>query len=145
MANIICLAKSGYEWTNNNLMAYNITVTFQDATAFFGKTPLPAPAPAIDQGFLTALTDNTVNDTTYCLLTQLDLAMSPSHPKESAVDDFAVALFHYLHYTHLPQAVCMYKELWLIMYGEHKYAKPDICIINRRLAQNVILLVQENK
>ena len=139
MANIIPSAKSGSDWTNNELDAYNIKITFQDAQTFFGEAVLPPPA--VDQEVLTALTaDDAVNDTTYDLLTQLDLAMGPS---ESAVDDFVVALFHSLGYLRRPRAIRTHKELQFIVCGEKKYAKLDVCIIDRSV-NDIILLVQED-
>ena len=36
MANIFRLAKSGSDWTSNELLAYNITIERQDALRFFG-------------------------------------------------------------------------------------------------------------
>ncbi|KAG9221981.1 hypothetical protein CCMSSC00406_0009189 [Pleurotus cornucopiae] len=93
--NMIRSAKSGNEWTMNELNAYNIQITFQDAATFFGVVPLPPPA--VSQDFLTALdTDDAVDERVYNLLTQLDLAMLPSEPDESTVDNFAILLFHSL-------------------------------------------------
>jgi hypothetical protein len=136
-------AKSGNEWTDNELEAYNIEIIFQDASAFFGETPLPPPT--VSQEVLTALTaDDAVDDTVYNLLTQLDLAMMPSEPEESAVDDFAVALFHSLGYLHRPRAVRTRKELRFNICGENKYAKPAVCIIDRNTS-DIILIVQEDK
>jgi hypothetical protein len=80
IANIV---RSGIEWTDNELEAYNIEFTFQDAPTFFGETPLPLPT--VNQEVLTALT---ADDTAYNLLTQLNLAMMPSEPEESAVAVF---------------------------------------------------------
>ncbi|KAF7426451.1 hypothetical protein PC9H_008820 [Pleurotus ostreatus] len=128
--NMIRSAKSGNEWTMNELNAYNIQITFQDAATFFGVVPLPPPA--VSQDFLTALdTDDAVDERVYNLLTQLDLAMLPSEPDESTVDNFAILLFHSL-------------ELHLLVCGETKYAKPDICIIDRS-ANDIILLIQGDK
>ncbi|KAH9475528.1 hypothetical protein JR316_0012643 [Psilocybe cubensis] len=143
MANIIRSAKSGNEWTDNELEAYNINITFQDAPTFFGETPLPAPA--VSQEVFTALTaDDAANDIAYSLLTQLDLAMMPAEPEESAVVDFAVVLFHSLGYLHRPRAVRTRKKLRLLICGEKKYAKPDVCIIDRN-ENDIILLVHEDK
>jgi len=68
----------------------------------------------------------------------------PSEPEESAVGDFAVALFESLGYLNRPRAIRTRKELRFFICGEFKYAKPDICIIDRN-ANDVILLVQEDK
>jgi Uma2 family endonuclease len=103
------------------------------------------PPPAVHQEILTALTaDDTQDEASYNLLTQLDLAMMPDKPEDSAVDDFAMALFHSLEYMHRPRAIRTRKELRFFTCGEVKYAKPDVCIINRD-ANDIILLVQEDK
>ena len=68
----------------------------------------------------------------------------PPDPEESAVVDFAVPLFTSLGYPNRPRAVRTREELPLFVCGEHKYAKPDICIIDRN-SNDVILLVQEDR
>ena len=40
MANIVRLAKSGSDWTSNDLVAYHIAIQEQDRDQFFGG-PLP--------------------------------------------------------------------------------------------------------
>jgi hypothetical protein len=143
MATLLRLAKSGSEWRSNELEAYNISIAFQGAQAFFNETPLPPPSVHLE--ILTAPTaDDAVDEASYNLLTQLDLAMMPTEPEESAVDDFAVALFHSLGYIHRPRAIRTRKELRFFTCGEVKYAKADVCIINRD-ANDIILLVQEDK
>lgn len=143
MATLLRLAKSGSEWRSNELEAYNISIAFQGAQAFFNETPLPPPSVHLE--ILTAPTaDDAVDEASYNLLTQLDLAMMPTEPEESAVDDFAVALFHSLGYIHRPRAIRTRKELRFFTCGEVKHAKPDVCIINRD-ANDIILLVQEDK
>ncbi|TFK78742.1 hypothetical protein K466DRAFT_506815 [Polyporus arcularius HHB13444] len=47
MANRIRSAKSGSDWTENDLAAYNIQIQYQDAPTFFGVDHLPPPA--VDQ------------------------------------------------------------------------------------------------
>ena len=70
--------------------------------------------------------------------------MMPSTPGESAVDDFAVASFRPFGYGRHLRAIRTRKELRFLVYGEYKYAKPDVWIIDRD-ANDVILLVQEDK
>jgi len=143
MANITRSAKSGNEWTKNELEAYNIKITFQDTPTFFGEASLPDPA--VNQEVLTALSaHDAVNYTVYNLITHIDLAMMPSVREESAVDDFAVALFHCLGYIHRPRAIRTRKELRFFVCGEYKYTNTDVCIIDTN-ANDVILLVQEDK
>ncbi|KAK0464768.1 uncharacterized protein EV420DRAFT_1062917 [Desarmillaria tabescens] len=143
MANNIRSAKPGNEWTTNDLDAYKIRITFQDAQMFFDETALPAPS--VHQEILTApIADDAVDDSSYNLLAQLELAMVPSEPEDSAVVDFTVAFFHCLGYIHRPRAIRTRKELRFLICGETKCAKPDICILNRD-TNDIILLVQEDK
>ena len=143
MANIIRLPKSGSEWTQNELDAYNIRISFQNAATFFNTPVLPQPAVS-EEVLMTESADDTVTEENYRLLTQMELAMVPDEAEESAVDDFAVALFHALGYTHRPRAVRTRKEIRLLICGEYKHAKPDVCIIDRS-RDDIILLTQEDK
>ncbi|KAH8990713.1 hypothetical protein EDB83DRAFT_2239484, partial [Lactarius deliciosus] len=43
VTNLVCMAKSGYKWTDNELEAHNIDFIYQDATTFFGPGDLPLP------------------------------------------------------------------------------------------------------
>ena len=43
MADLIRSAKSGNDWTENDLEAYNIQLQFEDAATFFGDSILPLP------------------------------------------------------------------------------------------------------
>jgi len=133
----------GNEWRLAELEACNIEITFQDAHAFFEETPLPAPS--VDLEILTTPTaDDAVHSTSYRLLVQLDLAMMPTGSEESSVDDFVVALFQSLGYTHRPRAIRTRKELRFFTCGESRCAMLDVCIINRN-ANDIILLVQGDK
>lgn len=99
MANIIRTAKSGSDWTSNKLVVYNITIVFQDSQTFFEEPVLPAPA--VSQELLMAATyDDTVDDTNYTLLSQLDYEKRTiSDMEESAVGDFALTLLQVLEYV----------------------------------------------
>jgi len=67
-----CSAKSGSDWTANELVAYNITVVHQDAATFFEISNLPQLAinPTLDY-------HNAPDDDTYSLIRNSDLAMVP--------------------------------------------------------------------
>ncbi|KAJ7811324.1 hypothetical protein B0H14DRAFT_2860269, partial [Mycena olivaceomarginata] len=125
------------------LRQHYIHLSFQDATTFFGVAQLPAPM--IDNEILTVEDANdTVSDANYDLLSLLDIAMDASNPQESAVDDFAVSLFHALGYIHRPRVARTRQELRFLICGESKYAKPDVSILDRTM-DDIILLVQEDK
>ncbi|KAH9079422.1 hypothetical protein EDB83DRAFT_2513941 [Lactarius deliciosus] len=125
MAKLIRNAKSARDWTRNELAAYNIAVEYQDAATFFGTHDLPQPA-TVNPAVLTDTgPDDAADDSVYELLRTMDLAMSPAPAEESAVDDFVVLLL-------LPLVIC----------GENRYAKTDVCIVDQN---EILLVVQEDK
>jgi len=141
MANLIRRAKSGDDWTANELNAYNITVVHQDAATFFERPVMPQPN--IVPEALTALDPNHVdNDDAYELLSHMDFAMSPAPAEESAVDDFAVLLLQALGYTRRGRHYRTRKDIPFVICGEQKHAKTDVCIIEDH---GILLLVQEDK
>ncbi len=57
---------------------------------------------------------------------------------------FALALFRTLGYNHHPHVVRSRLEIRLLICGEYKYTKPDVCIIDRS-RNDIVLLVQVDK
>lgn len=77
------------------------------------------------------------------LITLLDLAMIPEKG-ETAIDDFAVELFKVLGYVRRERVARTRVDLPLFICGEVRYARTDVCIVDR--SQNdILLLVQEDK
>ena len=143
MANIIRSARSGDDWTYADTDAYNIHLSFQNATTFFEVDQLPAPI--IDNEILTVENANdTVSDDNYNLLSLLNSVMDASNPEKSRVDDFMISLFRAIGYLHRPRVVQSRKELHLRICGESKYARPGVSIIDKNM-DNSILLVRENR
>ncbi|KAF9020577.1 hypothetical protein BDP27DRAFT_1457890 [Rhodocollybia butyracea] len=71
-------------------------------------------------------TGDTVDEASYRLLTQLDLAMLPTEPEESAVDVFAMVLFESLGYLRRPpSAMRNRKKLRFLTCGKNKYVKRE--------------------
>jgi hypothetical protein len=143
MANIIRTAKSGSDWTINELDAYNIQIVFQDSATFFGQAQLPLPAHHPDLAtFQTA--DEMVDDDSYQVVRYMDLAMDPVPGEESAVDDLAMQLLRTMGYASraLHRDLRSRKDIPLLICGEWKHAKTDVCIIDR---DEILLLVQEDK
>ncbi|KAJ6576507.1 hypothetical protein DFH09DRAFT_362087 [Mycena vulgaris] len=142
MANIIRSAKSGSDWTENDLHAYHIRVVYQDAATFFQIPSLPPPAvkhPAV----LTLPGPATATDSSvYQFLRAMDLAMLPVDAGESAVDDFAVLLLQELGYVPVGRVLRTRKDIPFVICGEHRHAKMDVCIIDD---VGILLLVQEDK
>ncbi|KAJ6465496.1 hypothetical protein C8R47DRAFT_1154835 [Mycena vitilis] len=137
MADIHRSAKSGKQWTQNEIDAYNIHLSSQDATAFFGTTQLPATT--VDSEILTVQdADAAVSDTAWDLLSLVDRC----HAKESSVIDFAVVLLHAVGYVHRPRITRTRLDLRLLVCGENKVARSDVCIFDRR-TDGIVLLVQD--
>ncbi|KAH9050758.1 hypothetical protein EDB84DRAFT_1259073 [Lactarius hengduanensis] len=142
MAELIRNAKSARDWTRNELAAYNIAVEYQDATTFFGTHDLPQPA-TVNPAVLTDTgPDDAADDSVYELLRTMDLAMSPAPAEESAVDDFVVLLLRALRYNTRGRVLRTRKDIPLVICGENRYAKTDVCIIDQN---EILLLVQEDK
>ncbi|KAI9510940.1 hypothetical protein F5148DRAFT_481720 [Russula earlei] len=141
MANLIRSAKSGSDWTQNDLKSYNIRVLYQNAATFFETPNLPAPT-VDDQILLVQDRNETRNIEVYTLLRTLDLAMAIAPMEESAVDDFAVNLFRVLSYTGIGRVARTRKDIPLFICGELRHAKTDVCILDD---SDILLLVQEDK
>jgi hypothetical protein len=141
MANFIRLAKSGNEWSTNELMAYNISIVERDQNTFFNG-PLPAyTGPA---GFV-QYEDRVqgLDASSLALIKRLDLAMKVMDGEESAVDDFATELFRALGYETEQTVIRTRKNIRLSMCGQQVYAKTDVCVMD--INSELLLLVQEDK
>ncbi|KAF8817284.1 hypothetical protein BYT27DRAFT_7227904 [Phlegmacium glaucopus] len=141
MANLLRTAKSGSDWSQIELYAYNIVVELQDAATFFGVNPLPQPAVASELMNNVAAEDM-VNDANYKLLRYMDLATNPVPAEESAVDDFAVHLLTLLDYVPRTRMTRTRADIRLVICGQECHAKTDVCIVD---SDNILLLVQEDK
>ncbi|KAJ7714524.1 hypothetical protein DFH07DRAFT_863311 [Mycena maculata] len=87
MAHIIRTAKSGNDWTGNDLAAYNIHA--QSLVDFFGIEKLPSVPASLGAFITTKDRTNATDNDTYKLLHHLDLAHMPKDDQEAAVDLFA--------------------------------------------------------
>ena len=141
MANLLRTAKSGSDWSEAELHAYNIVVELQDAATFFGVDPLPQPAVA-DELLNIYVADDMTLDANYKLLRYMDLAMNPVPTQESAVNDFAVHLLTLLGYVPRTRMARTHTDIPLTICGEQRHAKTDVCIID---SDDILLLVQEDK
>jgi hypothetical protein len=141
MANLIRFAKSGHDWTENDLEAYNIQLQFEDAVTFFGDSILPLPE--IDEEILTTLeADDMLYDSNAELINLLDLAMG--FYEEPAVNDFTVELFKRLGYVKRNRVARTQKDISFFNSGEWMYTMADICLLD--LSQDdILLVVQEDK
>lgn len=141
MANAIRSAKSGSDWTDNELIAYNITVSSSSPRDFF-----PAPNPSldhIDPDILTyppGSTDSSISDVAAEYLGYLALAARST--QENFIDDFAAETLKLLGYNERGTSVSTRYTVPLTICGEANRAAPtDVCLIHR---PTFILLVLVN-
>ncbi|TEB21358.1 hypothetical protein FA13DRAFT_1741998 [Coprinellus micaceus] len=104
--------------------------------------PLPDPVVRPEEVLLAAEAIQATTDDGYVLLRTLNLAMSILPNEESAVNDFAVALFRACGYTGRGRVVRTRKDIPLLICGENRHAKTDVCILDD---SEILLLVQEDK
>jgi len=139
MVNILLSAKSGSDWTGNELTAFNIQVETVDAATFFNTNQLPNPivSPVIltnesrPQGQLTR------SDRLF-----FRYLKDAIKGEESLVDDFAHFLLSMFEYDEPERVIHQRKEVAFVMCGMTVAAKPDICVMSE---SDYLLLVQEDK
>jgi hypothetical protein len=142
MANLIRSPKSGSDWTTNELIAYNITVTTQSPREFFLRNPEP-PLVDLDPSLIDSPVDaENVPDHTFRYLTHLDLATNAG--QKSSIDDFARETLCLLSFEERGLALRTRYIIPLTICGDNRrIAQTDVCLVDR---QSMILLVlQENK
>jgi hypothetical protein len=102
------------------------------------------PLPPVDQELLETLeAKDMVNDSYAELVGLLDEA-SLYTSQESAVVDFAMALFRSLGYVHRQRVARSRMDMPLYICGEERHAKGDVCLVELK-ENSVCLLVQEGK
>ncbi|KAJ8496415.1 hypothetical protein ONZ45_g12479 [Pleurotus djamor] len=147
MASIIRSAKSGSSWTDNELIAFNITVVDTDIQTFFGIDQLPPPG--VSDVILQTEgmpDDEDLEKVEWSFFALLEDAMSLTPGQESSVDDFARFLLELLGYDSGKRVIHSRRELNFTMCGQRVDAKTDICVMRRiGLGAQYVLLVQEDK
>lgn len=141
MANIIRSAKSGSDWTENELIAFNIEFRRVDTETFFGQAVLPhtTVSPVILKNIDRPTTCSKTERQFFGLLEDALLAT------ESHISDFVVFLLDLLDYNDGDRVIHRCKELGFVMCGERVVAKPDVCLLNHPGRGVCLLLVQEDK
>jgi hypothetical protein len=139
MSKIILSAKSGSDWTDNELTAFNIQVDTVDSATFFNTVRLPAPnvSPVI-------LTNEA---RPHGILPKGDRLFfhymrDAVKGEESSVDDFAAFILGMFNYDEPDRVIHNRMELSFVMCGAVVDAKPDVCIMSE---SEYLLLVQEDK
>jgi hypothetical protein len=142
MANHIRSAKSGSDWTQNKLRAYNIQVVEQSLVEFFNLSQLPLVPPAVR--YFCETTDRFLapDDDTYKLLHYFDLAKNPKIGQEAVVDSFIARLLGTLGYASGHRVILTQQAIPLITCGMQCSAQTDVCICDEN---GYYLLVQTDK
>lgn len=114
----------------------------RNAATFFGVYNLPHPA-TVNPAVLTVTDLNdAINNDLYELLRTMNLAMSPAPDEESAVVDFSVLLLRAMGYNTRGRALRTRKDIHLVICGENRLARTDVCIIDEN---DILLLMHEDK
>jgi hypothetical protein len=148
MANIIRSAKSGSDWTINEIKAYNIVVTLhQDVATFFGHPIRPQPSvhPVIlnNENYPVGGIQDTNDRMFFYYLDEVMTAISPG--EESAVNDFSANLLTMLQYNAPDNRyIRQRKDIPFFICGTDLHATTDVCVIDRNL-RILLLLLQEDK
>ncbi|KAF8487784.1 hypothetical protein F5888DRAFT_1624221 [Russula emetica] len=134
-------AKSGNDWTEDDLRAYNIQIQCEDVATFFGDSNLPLPE--VDEEILTTLEAKDMSSTPNAkFIRLLDRAMIPAPDgEESAIRDFASQLFDILGYMGGNIITRTRKRIPYLICGEWRVTMTDVCLID----YDILLLVQEDK
>jgi hypothetical protein len=146
MANLIRSAKSGSDWTTNDLMAYNIRVSSRSPDNFYDQ-PLPTveSLSSLDPNLLSGtLGTQGLSDETYRLLQYVDLASRANSGQESAIDDFAREILRTLGYEKRGLLLRSRYAIPLMISGDPKRsAQTDLCLVQG--SSTILLVVQEDK
>jgi hypothetical protein len=144
MANVIRSAKSGSDWSRNELLAYNIVVHHQSTEAFFGHN-IDSNLAHIDPLLLSGSLDSEgLSDATYRVLQYLDLATRANAGQESAIDDFAKEILRVVGYEERGTLLRSRYAIPLTISGETNWlAQTDVCLVHG--SSTILLVVQEDK
>lgn len=146
MANLIRSAKSGSDWTTNDLLAYNIRVSSQSSYRFYGQPVLTfANLSSLDPHLLSGtLSTQGISDETYRLLQYIDLASRANSGQESVINDFAKEILRALGYEKRGLILRSHYAIPLLIGGEpNRLAQTGVCLLQG--SSTILLVVQGDK
>ncbi|KAI9466329.1 hypothetical protein BJY52DRAFT_1201940 [Lactarius psammicola] len=125
MANLLRFAKSGSDWTANDLR--------------------PTTSDSLDPNLLSGTFDTQgLSDETYRLLQYLDLASKANSGQESAVRDFTGGILRVLGYEKRGLLLRSHYAIPLLINGNQSQSvQADVCLIQG--ASTILLVVQEDQ
>ena len=141
MANIVRSAKSGSDWTENELVAFNIRIDNFDAATFFdnANVPLPSVSPVILNNL--EMPAGPLGKSDRQFFHYLRDAMRATGGG-ACIGDFAAFILRLLDYDAPDRVIHQRKEISFVMAGQRVNAKPDVCVTTD---SDYVLLVQEDK
>jgi len=145
MANLIRSAKSGSDWSTNELLAYNITVQRQDVVNFFGHEL--GSIDRLDSNLFSSADPTIAVDfskETYRFLAHLDLASRANAGQESAIGDLAKSVLEVTGFDQAGTILRMRYDIPFTICGDsHRAARSDVCLVH--LNSMILLVVQKDK
>jgi len=134
-------SKMGRKWTQDDVIAYNIKLVYQDLETFFGVTDLPSPD--VESDALTALDVTAAKDSrTGSMLLRMDCVTDVTDPVNVAprTMTFVNDLFYVVRYANaLQKRFGMIRQTLRSMASQGKPPQVDVCIKDGE--SDVILLV----
>ncbi|KAG1852216.1 hypothetical protein F4604DRAFT_1300295 [Suillus subluteus] len=150
MANVIRSAKSSGKWNDNDLIAYNITVTAVPSQQFFlQETDVSLTVTGLDPTLATAAdySDANISDSTYSFLRYLHDAITPRDGmaiRVSRVDEFTREVLVEVDFKQDVRGMLIAHSIPLLICDEiRKVAKINLCL--RDFESKMILFLQMNK
>ena len=141
MASLIRPAKSGSDWSDNELWGFNIRVVNATIPAFFNTTEFPPST--VSATILNNMDkpDGLLMKDDRLFFQYMRLVEKPRSP-ESRVDDFAAFILRILNYDDEDRVICQRTEISFPMAGQRVDAKTGVCLMNEL---EILLLVQEDR
>ena len=139
------LAKSGSDWSRNELLAYNISVQFQDVVNFFGHEL--GSIDHLDPNLLSSADPTIAIDfskETYRFLAYLDLASRANAGQESAIHDLAKSVLEVIGFDEIGTIFRTRYDIPFTIFGDgRRVARSDVCLVH--LNSMILLVVQKDK
>lgn len=137
-------AKSGSDWSKNELLAYHISVSPVPADFFFAPVVEPS-LQHLDPNILNSpagAEDANLSDAVIAYLGYLDLAVNAT--QESSIDDFAVRTLDLLGFNERGTVVATRYAIPLTICADSgRIAQTDVCLLHRPTM--VLLVLIEDK
>ena len=144
MSSLARVPKSGRNWTQYDLSAYNIKVVSVGEREFFGGIANTIPA-GVKRGFLEHdVTTVTLPEDAEEILGHLSLANWTAGLKQSAVHDFAKELLKESGYRIKARLIRTKHHIPLFVLGNNRFSQTDVSII-RIKREELLMLLQESK